>query len=215
MRRPTLARCATVGVAIVALALALPAKADSSMEDNFNGAALDTCRWDEQSYFGSVGQNGTLQLSTPGLATVESARLLTQARLIGDFDIQVDYQRVAGFAAAPVSPPGNFAQLRLSLGLWWDDAQYIQFARMRHAGGDVANVFSNVPGYPSDSLPWFDTATDSGKLRIVRTGTRLRFLHSAGGAFVEVAAMDAPATPVFAYLDTVNVPVARASCAIR
>jgi arabinogalactan endo-1,4-beta-galactosidase len=211
MRHPTTrAHCTSLFVAFVALASALTAQAESSMDDRFNGTAVDACRWDVQNYFGSVAQDGALQLSTPGLATVESARVLTQARLTGDFDIQVDYLRIAGFATAPVSPPGNIAQLRLSLGLWWDDARYIQFARMRHAGGDVINVLSSVPGYPSDTLPQVDATTDSGKLRIIRTGTRLRFLHSTGGTFVEVAAMDAPATPVFAYLDTVNVPVARA-----
>ena len=210
MRRPRPARCTSFIVAIVALASALSAQANSSMDDRFDGTALDSCRWDDQSYRGAVAQDGTLVLSTPGLAPVESARILTQARLTGDFDIQVDYQRVAGFASPPSSADGNFAQLRLSLGLWWDDARYIQFARMRHPAGDALNVFSSVPGYPSNSLPWVDTTSDSGTLRIVRTSTRLRFLHSAGGAFVEVAAMDAPATPVFAYVDTANVPVARA-----
>jgi len=185
--------------------------AASSMDDHFDGTAIDGCRWEEQNYRGTVAQDGALVLSTPGQAAGETARVLTQARLTGDFDIQVDYRRLAGFAPAPASPPGGFAQLWLSVGLWWDQARSLHFKRLRHANGDVLQVHSSVPGYPGDAVPWVESTADSGTLRIVRTGSRLRFLHSTGGgAFVETGAMDAPATPVFVYLDTASASVARA-----
>lgn len=87
------------------------------MDDRFDGSSLDACKWEEMSYEGEASQSGALQLSTTGTGTFGSGRVLSQARLVGDFDLQVDYQRVAGFETTPVADHGGFAQLNVALGL--------------------------------------------------------------------------------------------------
>ncbi len=201
----------TISPAAALLVLAVAsasAFASSSMDDRFDGTSVDACRWEDVSHGGLVAQQDALALTTPGASAYENARLMSQSRLVGDFDIQVHYQRTAGFAAAPASPPNGFAQLSVALGLWWDDGRYMQLTRLRHSSGDVVNAYSSLPG-GATSIPWLDQVGDAGTLRIVRTGTRVTFLHATSGDFVALGSLDIPASPVFVYLDVSNIDVAR------
>ena len=204
---PLAHRLARVAFA-VAVGCATSAQGAPPMDDRFDGTAFDACRWDDASHIGTVAQSDALVLSTPGTSTYSSARVLTQARLVGDFDIQVAWRRVSGFAPPPVPSGGDFAQLRVAFGLWWDEARYLEFARMSTHAGEGLSAFSSIPG--SAAPLWQNSSAESGTMRLVRSGGRVRLLHSTGGAFAELGTIEVPATPVFVYLETANVNVARA-----
>src|SRR5437764_758014 len=78
---------------VTALAFATATIADpaaaSSVDDSFAGNALDWCRWEDTSYQATVAQSEQLTLSPDASGTYSSARVHSQARLIGDFDVQV------------------------------------------------------------------------------------------------------------------------------
>ena len=208
---PLSASSVRVAAALVAaLAFAGATHAASSMDDRFEGTSIDACKWEETSYEGAVSQSGALALSTTGTGTFGSARVLSQARLVGDFDVQVDYQRVVGFETTPVADYGSFAQLNVAIGLWWDESRFIQYSRTRHSNGDGLSVYASLPELAGVTMPWADATSAAGTLRIVRAGTRIRFLHASGGAWTDVGAIDGPSTPVFVYLATVNANVGRA-----
>ena len=97
-------RWAAIGCIGALLGLALPAAAQ--VDDPFDGTSLDTCRWEPLTTGGSVSQNGELLLATEPAPSYGSSRVLSQYRLIGDFDVQVDYRRVSGFdVSLPPSSP--------------------------------------------------------------------------------------------------------------
>ena len=199
-----------VATLLATLAFAVAAHAASSMDDRFEGTSLDACKWEEASYEGNASQSGALALSTTGTGTFGSSRVLSQARLVGDFDVQVDYQRAVGFETTPVADYGSFAQLNVAIGLWWDESRFIQYSRTRHSNGEGLSVYASLPELAGVAMPWADAASATGTLRIVRAGTRIRFLHASGGAWTDVGAIDGPSTPVFVFLATVNVNVGRA-----
>lgn len=187
------------------------AHAASSMDDRFDGVTLDWCRWEDTSYQASATQSaGEIVLATAGTGVHGSARAQTQSRLVGDFDIQVDYRRVAGFDGTLTAGSQTYPQQGIALGLWWDQARYVQLARTRHPNGDSITAYSSIPGVDTSSVPWHDVSGTSGKLRIVRTGARISFHYADGGAWTSLGAIDGPATPVFVYLSAYNADVARA-----
>lgn len=186
------------------------AYAASTMDDRFDASAIDACRWEDLSHEGAVSQSGALELATTGLGTFGSARVLSQARLVGDFDIQVGYRRLAGFATPPAGSAGSFPQLNVALGLWWDESRFIQFSRSRRQDGEWLSVYASLPELAATPMPQAEASAEAGTLRIVRTGSRLRFMHATDGAsWRDLGAIDGPSTPVFAYLATVNVGIAR------
>ncbi len=201
--------CAALAAVLGSIAVAHGA---SSMDDRFDGSSLDACKWEEMSYEGEASQSGALRLSTTGVGTFGSARVLSQARLVGDFDIQVGYRRVTGFETAPVAATGGFAQLNVALGLWWDESRIIQFSRSRHSSGDSLAVYASLPELAGGPVPpWVDASAEAGTLRVVRKGSLIRFLHASdGSSWTDLGAIDGPSAPVFAYLATSNVGVARA-----
>lgn len=194
---------------ILAAAMAcLPSLGNTqSIDDNFAGSELDSCKWEDiNTSPGRVRQSDGLTISTDGASSFGNSRVLTQYRLTGDFDIQVDYRRVSGFDA--VSGGGN-PQLSVGLGLYWDEARYISFARQRNTGSEALTVYSSL-GSASTAPPFALSSAGAGTLRIVRAGTQVRFLHATAGEWAEIGGLNAPTTPVFAYLSVANVDTARA-----
>lgn len=193
-----------------ALVLSAAVHAASTLDDRFDGNVLDSCRWEEAGYQGSMSQSEELLLATSGAEPFGNARVMTQARFVGDFDIQVDYRRLAGFDGTLPAPPATFAQLNVALGLWWDESRFVQFSRSRNSGGDSLVVYGTTSTVGDQRVDWMPAAGESGTLRIVRTGSRITFLHAQGAAWNTLGSIDVPTTPVFAFLSVNNVAVARA-----
>jgi arabinogalactan endo-1,4-beta-galactosidase len=184
-------------LACLGLAIGLGLNPAAAVEDRFDGNALDWCKWEDASFGGMVSQSGELLLTSQPAPSVGQGRVLSQFRLIGDFDVQIDYRRVAGFdaALAPASPT-RFDQLNVAIGLHWNEVRFIQFSRARTSAGESAMVYSSLPAHAGQS-PAADASGDAGTLRLVRSGTRLSFHHqSAGASWVEVGQLQVPATPV-------------------
>ena len=179
------------------------------IDDSFDGNTLNWCRWEDISSGGSVTQSGELALSPDGTATFASARLLSQARLVGDFDIQVDYRLDAEFNA-PVTGSG-FPQLNATLGLTWDAANYIYLSRTHAVYGDGVSVYASLPELAQNNSRFSSTSAQSGTLRTIRLGSQLRYLYRAFGStdWAELAAMTVPSTPVFVTLAAYHVNIAR------
>lgn len=180
------------------------------IDDDFRGEVLDMCRWENDSFQGLVSQSGALKLSTTGAQSFAEAKVMTQSRLIGDFDIQVDYRRIGGFDAAPPLNSSGNPQLSVQLGLSWDAARYISFSRQRNPHGDALATFSSLTaGGPQPSIA--APAASSGTLRMVRRGSTLTMLHRVGeAAWTETGQVSTPTTPVFAYLSVANINEPRA-----
>ena len=173
----------------------------SSIDDNFAGNALDWCRWEDVSYNGTVTQSGELSLSPSGTQQWTNAGIVSQARLVGDFDAQVDYRFGSGLAQSP--PSGG---LNIALGLYWDEARQITLARTRLANGDGITAYSSfTESAPNNSLYLSETA-QAGALRVVRLGNQLNFYFRApmSIAWTNVGTMIATAAPVHIRLSAFN-----------
>lgn len=192
---------------LAALAFTCPAHGASSLDDGFAGTALDWCKWEDLSHGATVAQADELVMTTSGNDTFGSSRVLSQARLVSDFDVQVNYRRITGFDAPLQAPPGTFAQLNVAIGMWWDESRVIQFSRVRNSNGEALSVFASSPDMAGTPTPYAQTTAESGILRMVRKGGLVRFLHSTGNGWTEVGSIEAPTTPVFIYLATSNVAV--------
>ncbi|TWO72397.1 DUF1583 domain-containing protein [Caenimonas sedimenti] len=189
-----------------ALATGLWQSPAAAVEDRFDGNALDWCKWEDVSTSGTVRQNGELILTSQPAPSFGSARVLTQYRLTGDFDMQVDYRRVAGFdAALAPSGPTVFDQLNVALGLHWNESRFIQFSRSKTSGGEQVSVYSSLPAHAGQNGTPADASGSTGSLRLVRTGTRLAYLHGTSGNWTPVGQLEVPSTPVSAYLAATTV----------
>ena len=179
------------------------------IDDSFDGKALDWCRWEDISYFGTVSQDGELTLSPSGSATYTIARLLSQARLVGDFDIQVDYRLGAGFND-PVTGSGDPA-FNVTLGLTWDDPHIINLSRTHNSRGDGVSAYASLPELAQNNYLFSSASAQAGTLRMVRATDQLRYLHRPLGStdWTAVGEMNVPATPVNVTLTAYNVDIAR------
>jgi arabinogalactan endo-1,4-beta-galactosidase len=208
MARDRAARfCAIARIAAMAatlLALVSPAAA-ATMDDPFGANSLDWCRWEDVSWFGAATQAGELALTPSGSQSYTAARVLSQARLLGDFDIQVDYRLGAGFNAplSGASGPGFYTTLALA----WDDSRTVNFSRTHNTFvGDGAYVYSPLPGFEWTNAYFAASNAQEGTLRMVRAGTNLSFFHRAlnSATWVPVGSMSVPATPVNVMLSASN-----------
>ncbi|MCP5451217.1 MAG: glycosyl hydrolase 53 family protein [Gammaproteobacteria bacterium] len=183
-----------------------------SVDDNFDGDALNWCKWEDVSFKGVVNQEaGELRLATVGADKFfESAKVLTQYQVTGDFDVQVDYRRSTGFAEALPVVPDQFPQLIVALGLYWDEARYIQFSRAKNIDSEVLSVYASLPELTGKPMPYLLSSASAGTLRMVRTGSRVTFLHSTGRGWTELGTIDTPATPAHLYLNVATINVQRA-----
>ncbi len=182
-----------------------------SVDDNFDGDALNWCKWEDVSFKGVVNQEaGELRLATVGADKFfESAKVLTQYQVTGDFDVQVDYRRSTGFAEALPAVPDQFPQLIVALGLYWDEARYIQFSRAKNIDSEVLSVYASLPELTGKPMPYLLSSASAGTLRMVRTGSRVTFLHSTGRGWTELGTIDASATPAHLYLNVATINVQR------
>lgn len=194
----------TIAIALVA-ARSAPA---STFDDSFDGNALDWCRWEDTSYQAAVSQSGQLVLAPDASGTYSSARLHSQARLTGDFDLQVDYQLGTGTGAAV--PSG--ASLNATLGIYWDEARAVWFGWQRNSGGTGIFVYASLPELVPNNSLYVPNSDAAGTLRIMRSGTTIHYYQrpSGSGAWNDIGMMTVPATAVHATLSAYHVNVASA-----
>ncbi len=176
------------------------ALADSFVE-TFGGTELDWCRWEDVSQQGAtVSQADALRLATNGSQAYSNAQVLSQARYSNDFDVEVQYRRVSGFSPAPL---GN-GLLISGVGLYWDQARYIQYQRILSSGSDQFAVYSSLPQHAGGGLPSVSSTEGAGAMRMVRNGSTLKFLYASGAGWVELGSLTVPATPVHVLLFSLN-----------
>ena len=177
------------------------AQGASSIDDDFAGSALDWCRWEDVSYNGTVTQSSALSLSPSGTQQYTSAEIVSQARLLGDFDVQVGYRFGSGLAQSPAS-----GGLNIALAIYWDEARRVTLARTRLANGDGITAYSTVPeSAPNNSL-FTSELSQAGALRLVRIGKQLNFYFRASAAvqWTSLGTMTIQATAVHIALSAFN-----------
>lgn len=182
----------------------------ATMNDTFDSNSLDWCRWEDVSFFGAVAQSGELALTPSGSQSYTAARILSQARLVGDFDIQVDYRLGTGFndSLSGDGGPGFYSTLAVA----WDDSRTINFSRTHNSFlGDGAYVYSSLPGSVWTSSLFSASNAQAGTLRMVRAAGQLNFFHRPldSVAWTSVGAMSVPATPVSVMLSASNSGITR------
>jgi arabinogalactan endo-1,4-beta-galactosidase len=181
----------------------------ASLDDSFDGNALDWCHWEDTSYQAAVSQSGQLVLAPDASGAYSSARVHSQARLVGDFDVQVDYQLGAGLD----TPVTSGQQLDVTLGIYWDEARAIFLGWTRQSGGAGIFVYASLPELAPNNSLYVPDAAQAGTLRIVRSGTTFHYYQrpSGSGTWNDIGTMNgAPATPVHVTLSAYHVNVARA-----
>jgi len=207
-------KCARLGVAAFTVACALATFSSSgvasaaSLDDTFDGNALDWCHWEDTSYLASVSQSGQLNLAPSASGTYTSARVHSQARLVGDFDVQVDYQTGAGMDVAV--DPGQ--SLNVALGVYWDEARAISLGWTRQSGGTGVFAYASLPEIVPNNSLYTPSNALAGALRIARSGTTIHYYERPTGTLTwnELGTMTVPATPVHVTLSAYHVNVARA-----
>ncbi len=176
-RTPTPAPTATPTHTPTATPTALPTPV---LADDFNDNVLSSAIWTAAVYGSGptiAETNQRLEIRHPASATGDpfGAEVKSICRLVGDFDIQVDYLLTAW-------PQAN--GIRLGLAVNPGDSKV---ARISFVGGD------GVPGYPNevylthfaDGLGGITGTGDlSGKLRLVREGGLLTGYYFGAGGWV-------------------------------
>ena len=207
-RRARWLRVASIaGFAVAAFAIIAPARAVST-DDGFDGSALDWCRWEDTSYLGAVSQAGQLILAPTASGSYASARVHSQARLVGDFDVQVDYQTGAGMDLAVDAGQS----LNLTLGVYWDEARAVSLGWTRQPGGTGVFAYASLPEIAPNNSLYTPSNALAGALRIARSGTTIHYYERSSGTITwnELGTMTVPATPVHVTLSAYHVNIARA-----
>ena len=192
---------------LAVLGLAPSAFGASTIDDSFDAAALDWCRWEDISYKGSAAQpGGELALSPSGTDSCTSGSVISQARLVGDFDMQVDFRFGDGLAQSPTS-----GGLNISLSAYWDDARYVSVQRARLAGLDGVQAYASLPELAPNNSNLVVDSSQAGTLRLVRAGGTVQYLYRPSGAaqWTSVATMTVPSTPAYVNLSAFNVGTQR------
>jgi hypothetical protein len=185
----------------------------ASLDDTFDGNALDWCHWEDTSYQATVSQSGQLILSPSASGPYTSARVHSQARLIGDFDVQVDYQTGAGMDVAVDASQS----LNLALGVYWDEARAISLGWTRQSGGTGVFAYASLPELVPNNSLYTPSSALAGALRIARTGMTIHYYERPSGTVTwnELGTMTVPATPVHVTLSAYHNNIARVLRVLR
>ena len=151
--------------------------------DTFDGKVLSTRKWEVYAWNqpGALEQNGKLVMSTRGDVEHSAVEVRTHYVLIGDFDIQVDFEGGQGWA----SPPSDHIDASVGLvlggsrhsGLGPEYSSRYSFSRTRFAdGNDVVMLYSPEKG----SLASVPTGARRGRFGITRQGSTCRFWYDIG-----------------------------------
>ena len=169
-------------------------------------SSLNTKKW---SYFLDGGdydfQDGKLLLTT-GNPSDSAARLYSNWRFPGNFDMQVDFQQGENWNFPPASHLDNAA-----LGVVVDNHIYhiVHIMRSDQEGGTrvIMLAWNDLPDvyYHTEKA----TQAVSGSLRLIRVGGLLIYLYDDGNGWIELDRVNLPTAPAQAYLDIQSVNVSQ------
>src|SRR5439155_1755830 len=161
------------------------------MDDDFSGNVLNVCRWSIEKplsgYTGTVRvANQRLEISVgPGAGGMG---VVSGCTIIGDFDVQVDYDLLG-------TPVANLYGARLAgpeLGVG-------PFGEVGVERGRTAVYRTNtLSATPTNPIPTTDT---SGSLRLVRVGSTVTGYFRRGGNWTFIASGSARSAPTRINLD--------------
>jgi len=158
--------------------------------DRFAGSELDSCRWLDWSFAGgrSIPSQG-LMLSTDAGQSVSVARVVSQYRLKGDAQLEVEVAVEAGLEAAI---PGS-SQLYASFGLSAEDNNQLFIALGKSGARNVVRALRIHPR--ADGTADYENAAEialdgvnSLRLRIERRGARTLLSYRSGAGEWRLAA---------------------------
>lgn len=156
------------------------------LSDSFDGNVLDTTKWKINIFGGgAVNQDGRLILSTGNEEPTSIVKVQSIWDLIGDFDIQVDFQIGKGWET-----PNKDHIDGATFGFDMDGQQYhINITMLRRAEGEfLLFAWSSSGGILGEKNGNFT----SGKYRLVRAGNVLSFMYDIGDGWQELACSNVP-----------------------
>jgi hypothetical protein len=206
VRGPSVRAVALAVSAVAVLAIGL--RATSAVDDAFDGTRLARSRWADISQGGAVSVNGELAMTTSDSASFSRAAVLTQYRLLGDFDIQVNY-RIGDGWNAPIDPALSGAHIEIPLAVYEDDSRLVQIARAKDSGGEGFRGYNTYPGQETHNSVWVPSSAVSGALRIMRTGSVVTLRYFADSSWHDLDVITTSAAPVRVLLAAGNVGVAQ------
>lgn len=184
-------------------ALDMPAcSADAAVDDTFDGASLNLCKWEESSQSGGqfTVAGGQAVATTSASSAFSIPRLTSQYRLTGDFDYQVDYAIGSGWTGN--LPPGS--GLEIQLAVYWDDSRYVQIGRGRDDGGEYIKPYTNIPGQGGINSIRIPFSQMSGRFRAARLGTQVSLKYHDGSSWHDLASLAVPDESAYVYLGTIS-----------
>ena len=156
----------------------------SILSDDFDGNVLDTTKWKTNIFGeGTVNQDGKLILSTGNEEPTSIVKVQSIWSLIGDFDIQVDFQIGKGW-----KKPNKDHIDGATFGVDIDGQQY-HITMLRRAEGDCLLFAWSSSG---DILGEKNSNATSGKYRLVRAGDVLSFMYDIGDGWQELVCSNVP-----------------------
>jgi len=163
-------------------------------DDGFDGLVLDPGKWSPWiNGGGSVDQNNRLIARTDGSTTNSNVLINANWSLIGDFDIQVEFQIGEGWGQ-PDSGHIDGATFGVNI-----DGKSYHITRLRRdegSGDDVLFAWS-TSGALSGEIP---NSALSGKYRLVRNGTMLYLLYNFGEGWTEFKSVTVPSSTATVYM---------------
>jgi len=145
--------------------------------DDFGGTALDVHKWDYAAYGGAtLTQDDALIMSMTDVNATSGATVASRWSFLGDFDVQVDFQMAQGWAS-----PASGGHNDVYMGLLFPGGEQFHITRIRFPDGQP------YPSYMDEEQLWIwknsypyepariNASAVSGKYRIIREGSTLRF----------------------------------------
>jgi len=163
-------------------------------DDGFDGVVLDRDKWSPGiNGGGTVEQNNRLIARTDGSTTHSNVLINANWSLIGDFDIQVEFQIGEGW-----SSPNSDHIDGATFGVNIDGKSYhiTRLRRVEGSGSDVLFAWS-TSGAVSGEIP---SNALSGKYRLVRNGTILYLLYDFGAGWKEFKSVAVPSSAATVYM---------------
>ena len=170
-------------------------------DDSFNGAVLDAAKWRDVSYGGGVvRQDGRLILSTDGSQASSSATIQSVWNLVGNFDIQAEFQIGADWGI-PANDHVNGAYFGVKIA-----GQNYHITRIRSKDEEKFFAWSTT-GALSVNQP---ATALAGKYRLARNDATLILYYDIGMGWEKLASVSVPGEPALVYMGNSTVNVAQA-----
>ena len=165
--------------------------------DEFDGNVLDSTKWETNiSGGGSVTQDEKLIISTGNKEATSIVRVQSIWSLIGDFDIQVDFQIKEGWEKLKTGHIDG-----ATFGVDIDGHQY-HITMLRRTEGDCLLFAWSSSG---DILGVKNSDIIDGKYRLLRTGNMLFFMYDIGDGWQEMTYSNVPEGKTTVYIGNASI----------